>query len=126
MTSITLAISSPTFLIVLLYPQWKCLKTLIRYFKHQSEKKLTKELEENEDVNLLEPFCEAVIQVSSIYFNSSFICSLVICFLVQKINSISETFGVGTLIAIPSSFPFNDGMISPIDFDAPVDVGTID
>ena len=55
-----------------------------------------------------------------------FICSLVICFLVQKINSISETFGVGTLIAIPSSFPFNDGMISPIDFDAPVDVGTID
>ena len=61
------------FLIFLVYPQYKCLKTLIRYFKHRSEKKLTKELEENEDVNLLEPFCESAIQVS-IYLISSFIC----------------------------------------------------
>ena len=39
---------------------------------------------------------------------------------------IKETFGVGTLIATPSSLPFKDGMISPIAFDAPVDVGTMD
>ena len=29
-------------------------------------------------------------------------------------------------MATPSSFPFNDGIISPIAFDAPVEVGTID
>ena len=44
----------------------------------------------------------------------------------QKTNSINETLGVGTLIAIPSSFPFKSGIISPIDLEAPVDVGTID
>ena len=47
-------------------------------------------------------------------------------FFVQKMNSIRETLGVGTLIATPSSFPFREGIISPIAFDAPVDVGTID
>ena len=41
-------------------------------------------------------------------------------------SSIKETFGVGTLIATPSNFPFKDGIISPIAFDAPVEVGTID
>ena len=41
-------------------------------------------------------------------------------------NSISETFGVGTRIATPSNFPLRLGIISPIAFDAPVDVGTID
>ena len=49
-----------------------------------------------------------------------------IFFLTLNTNSIKETFGVGTLIAMPSSFPFNEGIISPIAFDAPVDVGTID
>ena len=44
----------------------------------------------------------------------------------MNINSIKETFGVGILIATPSNLPFNDGIISPIVFDAPVDVGTID
>ena len=44
----------------------------------------------------------------------------------QKTSSIKETFGVGTLIAIPSNFPFKDGIISPIAFEAPVEVGTID
>ena len=29
-------------------------------------------------------------------------------------------------MAIPSSFPFNEGIISPIALEAPVDVGTID
>ena len=44
----------------------------------------------------------------------------------QKISSIRETLGVGTLTAIPSSFPFKSGIISPIALEAPVDVGTID
>ena len=51
---------------------------------------------------------------------------MVIFFFTLNINSINETFGVGTLIATPSSLPFNEGIISPIAFDAPVDVGTID
>ena len=38
-------------------------------------------------------------------------------FFVQKTNSTSETFGVGTLIATPSNFPFKLGIISPIDFN---------
>ena len=46
---------------------------LCNSFKERNNQ-LTKELEENEDVNLLEPFCEAAIQVSSIYLISSFIC----------------------------------------------------
>ena len=44
----------------------------------------------------------------------------------RLVNSINETFGVGTLIAIPSNFPLREGIISPIAFDAPVEVGTID
>ena len=47
-------------------------------------------------------------------------------FFEQNINSTSDTLGVGTLIATPSNFPFKLGIISPIAFDAPVDVGTID
>ena len=58
--------------------------------------------------------------------NDLFIFSLLIFFFVQKTNSTSETFGVGTLIATPSNLPFKLGIISPIAFDAPVDVGTID
>ena len=57
---------------------------------------------------------------------ASLIFSLFSSFLVQKTNSIRDTFGVGTLIATPSNLPFNDGIISPIAFEAPVDVGTID
>ena len=47
-------------------------------------------------------------------------------FFVQKISSINETLGVGTLIATPSNLPLREGIISPIAFDAPVEVGTID
>ena len=54
------------------------------------------------------------------------IFSFDISFLVQNTSSIRDTLGVGTLIAIPSSLPFNEGIISPIAFDAPVEVGTID
>ena len=46
--------------------------------------------------------------------------------LASQINSINETLGTGTLIATPSSLPFREGIISPIAFDAPVEVGTID
>ena len=52
--------------------------------------------------------------------------SILKSFFVQKTSSIKETFGVGTLIATPSNFPFRDGIISPIVLDAPVEVGTID
>ena len=41
-------------------------------------------------------------------------------------NSTNDTFGIGTLIATPSNLPFNEGIISPIVFEAPVDVGIID
>ncbi len=33
----------------------------------------------------------------------------------KKTSSTKETFGVGTLIAIPSNFPFREGIISPTD-----------
>ena len=58
--------------------------------------------------------------------NAELIDSIVKSFFVEKTNSTKETFGVGTLIATPSNLPFNDGIISPIAFDAPVEVGTID
>ena len=58
--------------------------------------------------------------------NAELIFLILNSFLVQKTNSTNETFGVGTLIATPSSFPFKDGIISPIAFEAPVEVGTID
>ena len=44
----------------------------------------------------------------------------------QKTSSINETLGVGTLVATPSNLPLSEGIISPIAFDAPVEVGTID
>ena len=53
------------------------------------------------------------------YYNKYYEC-------LENINSIKETFGVGILIATPSSLPFKEGIISPIAFEAPVEVGTID
>src|SRR5512135_1714606 len=41
-------------------------------------------------------------------------------------RSTSETLGVGTLMARPSSFPFISGITSPIALAAPVVVGIID
>ena len=40
-------------------------------------------------------------------------------------KSITETVEVGTRNAMPFIFPFNEGIIFPIDFAAPVDVGII-
>ena len=49
-------------------------------------------------------FLEALAKASLIF-------SLVTSFFEQKTSSIKETFGVGTRIATPSSFPFKSGMI---------------
>ena len=40
-------------------------------------------------------------------------------------GEVIETLGVGTLIAVPSSFPSNSGITVPIVFAAPVEVGII-
>ena len=44
----------------------------------------------------------------------------------SAVRSTTETFGVGTRIAIPSSFPFSSGMTSETALAAPVVVGIID
>ena len=44
----------------------------------------------------------------------------------EKTRSTAETFGVGTRIAVPSSFPFSSGSTRPTAFAAPVEVGIID
>jgi hypothetical protein len=44
----------------------------------------------------------------------------------SKVRSISETFGVGTRIAVPSSLPLSAGRTRPIARAAPVEVGIID
>ena len=46
-------------------------------------------------------------------------------FSVTTVKSIRETFGVGTLIAVPSNLPFKLGKTKLIAFAAPVDVGII-
>ncbi len=58
--------------------------------------------------------------------NFSFNSSFVVFFAKTATKSTSETFGVGTLIAIPSSLPFNSGITSAIALAAPVVVGIID
>src|SRR6056297_940208 len=40
-----------------------------------------------------------------------------------KVRSTTDTFGVGTRIATPSSLPFNSGRTSPTALAAPVEVG---
>ena len=44
----------------------------------------------------------------------------------SKVKSISDTFGVGTRIAVPSSLPLSAGRTRPIARAAPVEVGIID
>ena len=43
----------------------------------------------------------------------------------SKTKSTAETFGVGTLIAIPVNLPFISGYTKATAFAAPVEVGTI-
>ena len=52
------------FLLLLLYPQWRTLKILMRYFTHKEEEELTNQLDENDkEVSFIEPFCESGMQV---------------------------------------------------------------
>ena len=64
-------------------------------------------------------FFEAFLKESLIFFTDNLLFEL-------NTKSTNETFGVGTLIAKPSSFPYSSGIISPRVFEAPVEVGTID
>ncbi len=41
-------------------------------------------------------------------------------------RSTTETFGVGTRMAVPSSLPFSSGRTRPTALAAPVEVGIID
>lgn len=52
------------FLLLLLYPQWRTLKILMRYFAHKKEEELVNQLDENDkEVSFIEPFCESGLQV---------------------------------------------------------------
>ena len=54
---------------------------------------------------------------------ASFILSAVTSLLGTNVRSIKETLGVGTLIAVPSSFPYKLGNTKLIALAAPVEVG---
>ena len=56
-------------------------------------------------------------------FIASLMLSTDTSFFVTKVKSINETFGVGTLIAVPSNLPFKLGKTKLIALAAPVDVG---
>ncbi len=63
---------------------------------------------------------------SAARFIASLISSLVVAFLATNLRSITETFGVGTRMATPSSLPLSSGSTRPIALAAPVEVGIID
>ena len=51
-------------LLLLLYPQWRTLKILMRYLIHKEEEELANQLDENDkEVSFIEPFCESGMQV---------------------------------------------------------------
>ena len=53
------------FLLSFCYPQWRTLKILIGFFKHQDTEELANKLDENDkEVSFIEPFCESGLQVS--------------------------------------------------------------
>ena len=53
-----------TFLLLLFYPQWKMLKTLIKYLKNKDEQELIENVAQNDkEFPLFEPFCESGPQV---------------------------------------------------------------
>ena len=54
------------------------------------------------------------------------IFSTVISFFGTNVRSIKDTFGVGTLIAVPSNLPYKLGRTKLIALAAPVDVGIIE
>ena len=54
-----------TFLLLLFYPQWKMLKTLMKYFSNKDEQELINNVAQNDrEFPLFEPFCESGLQVS--------------------------------------------------------------
>ena len=54
-----------TFLLLLFYPQWKMLKTLMKYLKNKDEQELINNVAQNDrEFPLFEPFCESGLQVS--------------------------------------------------------------
>ena len=59
-------------------------------------------------------------------FSAAFTASPVVFFSTMALRSTSETFGVGTRMAMPSNFPFSSGITSPTALAAPVLVGIID
>ena len=69
------------FLLFLLYPQWRTLKILMRYFTHKEEEELVNQLDKNDkEISFIEPFCESGMQVGIFY-------SLIIfSFLHSKLN----------------------------------------
>src|ERR1700758_1268208 len=61
--------------------------------------------------------------LSAAFFRAAFTSSLVVFFSTHATRSTTETFGVGTRMAKPSSFPARSGITSFSAFAAPVDVG---
>src|SRR5881275_1191474 len=57
---------------------------------------------------------------------NEFTSSAVVSRLASNLKSISDTFGVGTRIAVPSSLPLSAGSTSPTARAAPVEVGIKD
>ena len=60
------------------------------------------------------------------FFTASLISSLVVARLATNLRSMTETFGVGTRIAEPSSLPLSSGRTRPTALAAPVVVGILD
>ena len=62
----------------------------------------------------------AALETKSLIFSTD------VFFLEVNVKSISETFGVGTRIAVPSNLPFNLGKTKLNAYAAPVEVGIIE
>ena len=79
------------FLLLLLYPQWRTLKILMRYFTHKEEEELVNQLDENDkDVSFIEPFCESGLQVRTFYFLLNL--SLLILLILSTLNEFNESY----------------------------------
>ena len=63
---------------------------------------------------------------SAASLNAAFTSSVDVFLSTSAARSTTETFGVGTRIAMPSSLPFSSGSTSPTAIAAPVVVGMID
>ena len=63
---------------------------------------------------------------SAAALNAALTSSAVVFLSTSTARSTTETFGVGTRIAMPSSLPLSSGITSPTAVAAPVVVGMID